>query len=765
MNDLENRPILMLPSFFRHSRIFYIIILLLAITPSLAFADISPTPDAAPIWRQMISWILCLELLTVVGLPFCLLALPNLRDSGISLSPIIGSFLFVFILWFLNSLGHIQTSVITVQLALLCGLVISLVILFSRMGQPYIQGITRPLILTNVIWIGGFLLFCAIRAYQPEVIWGEKPMDSSFLRYFVREEVLPPQDPWAAGIKMHYYYFGTYFFAILHKLSGVSPSVGYNLSLATIGIFLVLATYSLALIVTNTRWLSLVAGFVITLGGNPDVFWRTFSEKATAGFDLFWASTRIYTSPAFSEYPLWALIFGDLHAHVIALPFVVTLFTLLAQLFEQRDRISLSGLTHRLLLGIIWGMLIVANTWDFITCGIAILFILIVRIFVIKIPWWKRIGEFVSDGLIISLIAFVTCSPGIDSIFSGRHVVLNLAGGEEYNHAGHILRMFGYWLIPIFFSSIFLINKTLHSPRLFGVLIFGLIPWLAAIYPYSHGITNLPFGVLTIASLLFISSAIALLRGSVTFVPMGIFIAALLFTGTELFVLESRMNTIFKFYNPIWILLGVYSFGLCALIWRTQKLFPKTLVTTVLIGTILCTLASGVYTFICMIGFHRVPGPRPTLDGTAYLSTTPSGDTKIIEWLNAHAQGTPVIAEAFGPSYQNFTRIAMHTGLPTFLGWDYHVFQRGVNWPDIDTRKAAILELYNSPDPQQKLEIIKKYNIKYIVVGGLERETYTPMGLKAFRTSPEFFEPLVNFNGSIIYGLKMGTLPNIEKIG
>ena len=37
---------------------------------------------------------------------------------------------------------------------------------------------------------------------------------------------------------------------------------------------------------------------------------------------------------------------------------------------------------------------------------------------------------------------------------------------------------------------------------------------------------------------------------------------------------------------------------------------------------------------------------------------------------------TPVLVEAAGPSYQEFGRVSMNTGLPIVLGWEYHVFQR-----------------------------------------------------------------------------------------
>ena len=80
-----------------------------------------------------------------------------------------------------------------------------------------------------------------------------------------------------------------------------------------------------------------------------------------------------------------------------------------------------------------------------------------------------------------------------------------------------------------------------------------------------------------------------------------------------------------------------------------------------------------------VIHTNRVQTPKPTLDGMAYLRSKAPDELAAYEWLNSNIKGIPVILEAHGDRYQEFTRVAMNTGLPTVLGWDYHVFQRGHN--------------------------------------------------------------------------------------
>ena len=86
--------------------------------------------------------------------------------------------------------------------------------------------VRRHIVLTEILFVGGFALFLFAHSFQPEIFWGEKPMDFTFLNFFTRLDEIPPLDPWAAGQPMHYYYFGNYLMALLVKTTGVHPGVG-----------------------------------------------------------------------------------------------------------------------------------------------------------------------------------------------------------------------------------------------------------------------------------------------------------------------------------------------------------------------------------------------------------------------------------------------------------------------------------------------------------------------------------------------------------
>jgi uncharacterized membrane protein len=141
--------------------------------------------------------------------------------------------------------------------------------------------------------------------------------------------------------------------------------------------------------------------------------------------------------------------------------------------------------------------------------------------------------------------------------------------------------------------------------------------------------------------------------------------------------------------------------------------------------------------------------PR-TLDSMTYMETSQHWDGQImdlgedynaIRWLQDNVQGSPVIVEGNCTEYRWCTRMTINTGLPGVVGWNWHQRQqRGFASVDVQHRVDEIGAFYNSMDIQAARDFLKKYAVKYIVVGQLERNLYpalpsVPDGLVKF---PQF---------------------------
>jgi uncharacterized membrane protein len=121
----------------------------------------------------------------------------------------------------------------------------------------------------------------------------------------------------------------------------------------------------------------------------------------------------------------------------------------------------------------------------------------------------------------------------------------------------------------------------------------------------------------------------------------------------------------------------------------------------------------------------------PTLNGLRWLERQAPGDAAAIRWLRANAVGTPVVLETVGPDYdpEGRARISTFTGLPAVLGWAGHQLQWG---HDPGRRAEDVGELFATRDLGRARSLLREYDVRYVVVGELERRDHPPAGLAKF---------------------------------
>src|SRR5450756_1357697 len=106
-----------------------------------------------------------------------------------------------------------------------------------------------------------------------------------------------------------------------------------------------------------------------------------------------------------------------------------------------------------------------------------------------------------------------------------------------------------------------------------------------------------------------------------------------------------------------------------------------------------------------------------------------SEDYRAIQWMLANVQGSPVIVEAApaGVQYAWLGRFSIYTGLPDVVGWEWHEEQQRVlDQAKVQARGRETDAFYMTTDLVAARTFITKYNVRYIIVGQLERAKYTP---------------------------------------
>ncbi|MER3546008.1 MAG: hypothetical protein C4311_15815, partial [Chloroflexota bacterium] len=220
-----------------------------------------------------------------------------------------------------------------------------------------------------------------------------------------------------------------------------------------------------------------------------------------------------------------------------------------------------------------------------------------------------------------------------------------------------------------------------------------------------------------------------------------------------------RMNTVFKFYMQVWIMLAVISGVALVWLWQSSRAWAPRLRRA-------WRLALGVLLFCAALYPIQATrakwedrfAPRdipPTLNGMAYMQgaqydegTGPfslRGDYDAIRWMQENIQGSPVIVEAASgypgpnaPLYHYGNRVSINTGLPAVMGWDWHQKQQrslvpgGTPGEWIDQREQQVHDFYTVYDAQQALEFLQRYRVRYVYVGPEERAIYGTAGLAKF---------------------------------
>jgi uncharacterized membrane protein len=194
------------------------------------------------------------------------------------------------------------------------------------------------------------------------------------------------------------------------------------------------------------------------------------------------------------------------------------------------------------------------------------------------------------------------------------------------------------------------------------------------------------------------------------------------FDGSVLY----RMNTVFKLGYQAWLLLGLAGIG--ALAWWGAWLPRRGARWAFAVLAVAAVAGAAVYpvagTYARKGGFARAP----TLDGLGWLRDRAPGDVGAIAWLNDHAPAGAVVLEAAGPDYSAFghARISTFTGLPSVLGWAGHERQWG---HAVGDRAAEIDRAYTSPTAAAARDVLERHDVRYVVVGPLERTDYGDAGV------------------------------------
>ena len=495
--------------------------------------------------------------------------------------------------------------------------------------------------------------------------------------------------------------------------------------------------------------------------------------------DWYWDPSRVIPplgGNEITEFPLFTFIYSDLHAHMLVMPIALLAISwalsVVAGRAQWKNQLSAG-------LGIVIGGLIIGAVYP-TNLSDAYTYLLIGVIALAYSTWRyleteslvKRIALTVGGVIALYLLSKYMYAP-YRAWYSQAYSALDPWKGPFTPLASY----FTHWGLLLFVVVSWMTWETrewlaatplsaLRKLRPYQLLIEGALIFLVlALFGLQYKGTSVGWIALPIAAWAGMLTLNPNLPDAKRLVLFLIGTALVITIVVDVVVVRGdigRANTIFKFYLQAWLMLAV-SAG-AAIAWTLPAFFKWLPGWRTFWQTALAVLVAGaaMFTITGIMGkIHDrwiVEAPR-TLDAMTYMNYAHyddfgqrldlSEDYRAIRWMQDNVQGSPVIVEANCPEYRWCTRFTIYTGLPGVVGWNFHQRQQRAftsNWGE--ERVASVGNFYDSVDVDFTRNYLKTYNIKYIIVGQLERAEYTPEGIAKFQQNDGVLWKSVYSDGS-----------------
>ena len=362
---------------------------------------------------------------------------------------------------------------------------------------------------------------------------------------------------------------------------------------------------------------------------------------------------------------------GDLHAHVIATP--IFLFGLMVLLAILR-RGLLQEAPDRIqaaALGWVLGLGAATNAWDVAVLGLIALIVVMV-LAVQKRPAPATSLDRLGEAAILALaVAFVTAAP-----FLGNFTPFT--SGIETAPARTPL-----WQLLVLYAHV------LPAAALF------LLGWRGA--PTGK---QLAIAVVLVAALILIA------------LPEAVIVR-------DIYGLDfARANTMFKLTFRAQSLLVIGGFAaLAPAIARGGVWFAMALVAA---APMVATLAYAPH-------IYQPLSVIRSLDGLGFL-----GDERALIEVAGRLRPAPgeTLIEASGDGFGETARVSAMTGFPTVIGWAGHEWLWRGEGDAANARAARVRTFYTTDSDAERCAIIRRFNIRYAILGEVEQRTYPDLNTK-----------------------------------
>lgn len=724
----------------------------------------------------VLHWWFIILIIGIVFLPLTILLFSRFFDKGYIFSKVLGITILSYLIYVLGILRLVPFTRITVILIMIITALIGYKIIpHKKYIFHSIKKHFKIFIFEEILFLSALFLWAYIHSFSPDIRGLEKYMDFGFINSILRGDFFPPKDMWFPPGYINYYYYGHYVTALLIKLSGVSPALGFNIMLSSIFALCLSQTFSIGahlfyfvgkkMQLSKVKFKMVVAGFLTavltTLGGNfhiiyaffkpydvdnPKPIWQLAFLPETFPNSYWYPNATRYIYHTIHEFPIYSWVVADVHGHVLDIPFVLLTIALALAIFLNHEPVSDDGhidfpsqagwfpkhfILHPLhitLIGFLLAIMYMTNAWDGGT------YLLLSSLIIIYLHWEKSSSSSQQNEFSLkkTFFAFLRLVTPI-ALVVGTFIIFSY----PYNYFFKpFVSGVGVLCAPASLTKPVSVKDSsgtqVTQSNKIGPFIFEADHcqhsyWWELLMLYGF------FYLFIIIFLIFLSKTKKILRTDI-FILLLIILSTVLIILPEFFYIKDiypahyRANTMFKLVFQAFIMLMISSGYIITRLLQTRL---RVLFFLIAIGPVILVM---IYPYLAIGSYYGDMKNYKGLDGVVYLKTVYPADYAVVNWFNNNVKGQPVILEAQGDSYTDFERISANTGLPTVLGWTVHEWlwrgEYGIPAPRINEVK----DLYESKDKNLTKELLKKYQVKYVVIGAMERQKYPALDENKYET-------------------------------
>ncbi len=585
----------------------------------------------------------------------------------------------------------------------------------KEIGRPFWQ----QALLLEALGLLAFTLYLVLRSHNAGANGTERFMDMAMLSAASKTNYFPFIDPWYAGHTVNYYYYGSYLMSLLSNLARLPVTLTYNFALGLIYSQSLLLSGSLIYALSKSKKMAVVGAVLLTTCGT--LFFANCALRTSFFHPIttcsYASSTRLY-SPSYiiNEIPSYSFTVGDLHAHLLALPFFLLGLLLIYAIMENdKPRLWLAPV-----LGLSLATSGMINAWDLISLSCLVGLTLLYKLLrawqnepkdtkIVTLKHWLQFG------FLVLIFTWVLLWPALRSF---QNPVLGLGFVPDYVKQHTLTNI--QWPTPI-----------KAEIGMWGVLLLGSG---FALYRYRKNLHEHAYLLI-----LFLLS-------------FGIIIGVELFFIRDIYSVANppyfRANTTFKFGYHAWSMLCIlFSAGLGRVL--TYKGQTSRMTTAFVYTLVAVTLSAGlVYPYAAIAQFYLSSHEPKTLNAAHWMQEQTPEDYATVQYINTHIPNRTVIAEAVGDSYTTFSRMVTYTGNSTPMGWSTHEWtwrfqgknalhakpgeQVETGWGAVSKVSGDTRTLYETNNALEALQLLEQYHIEYVYIGQLERTTYKNLNEQKF---------------------------------